>query len=222
MRITVKTIPLPRWSVWIGVTSVSWALSWITLSGRSVRSWLELGEVFWTYIASGLVIGVVSGFAQGHFLRQQTKALRHWAVVTAGAYPLGFGLGIGFWTWMSFRWWPKEIPFLSSGSSWFIILAPLNISLVAGLVVSLAQWLLLRRLTPQPKWRACLAWSLATISGLGLGALLGPLVTYLCSGYFDLPMWVGQLAGRSVLGAVLGAVTGVFLFPWLQPSITAA
>jgi hypothetical protein len=98
----------------------------------------------------------------------------------------------GWWVWASTVGWAVGWAAIVAGtivSPEAGIIASLLAGLVLGIVVGIAQWLVLRQWVHQAGW-----WVLASLAGWTIG--------------------LGGLLGVTVVGAVVGAVTG-FALDWL-------
>jgi hypothetical protein len=137
----------------------------------------------------GTVFGGTVGVAQSLLLRKRVSAYYWWALASA------IGWAVGFWVYQDFM-----LPFLFDDGAFFGLSSVIANFLMVGLMVGVAQWLLLRRWCRRAGW-----WILASSlgwSGVGLTWALSS----------DSPFF---FTGFVVWGAVTG---GILVWILRQPT----
>src|SRR3990172_2572899 len=187
-------------SKWLAVMTLAWTINLLAVGGVSIHSWAEWQALVVSYFLNGVLIGTIVGLGQALvFGSQQVSWLKLTLVTMAGdavGFPPGLGLtsAIGFWT------WPAGVPMMAglSGTTMRIDLS--NVAPLAGGVIGLGQWLVLRGRILPATLRGALLWVLGNIFGLAAGGLFARVVDGLTwLGYFPLPM--GTIIARVVVGA---------------------
>jgi hypothetical protein len=183
----------PKWFLypgWVVLSTLSilfaWLISWAIISQieRVVGGTIEVAgrmriteDFLFDYVFVFLLV-LLTGVFQYLLLRRYLPRMEWWIVATA----LGWLLGIAT-VYLGYTIWPAA---LNANSMWSAALA--------GAVIGLAQWLVLRRRVPRAGW-----WVLASALGWGfLRLIAGEVFT--------------SLVALLIIGAVPAAVTGLALW----------
>jgi hypothetical protein len=165
-------------------------------------------------VGLGTLEGVVVGCAQGWVLRGWLPDLsrQRWVIATAAGAFFAWTLGMLPSTLMDFRAPTNASPPAIPDALIYLLAAGLG--LVAGPILALAQWLVLRRVLERA-WRWIPANALAWMIGMPV-IFIGP--NALPEGA---PAWrIGLTIGAVVMaaGAVVGAIHGYALIRFLRPA----
>jgi len=195
---------------WLLITMLGWAISLLAIGGASVHSWSEWQALVVSYGLNGALIGALVGLGQARILGPWQVPSLKWTLVTLVLYVVGLLAGVVLTSAINFWTWPAELPMLTGASTTFMWIDVLHIAPVAGTILGLGQWWVLRGYIGPTTRLGGLLWTLGNICGLGIGGFLARIISGLTwLGYFSYP--VGRLAERAVVGAILGLITGAIL-----------
>ncbi len=163
----------------IGRAQVGWRF-WL--------QWVLATAVGWAVgtTAGGALVGTVVGVAQWLVLRRRVARAGWWVLATAVGWLVGMAV-CGF------------VDEVLDWTVWYVSGA------AGGVVVGVAQWLVLRRRVARAGW-----WVLPTVAS-GVVVWFGLLMA------FEINVFLSVVVLEAVFGALYGAITGVVLVCLLQP-----
>jgi hypothetical protein len=195
-------------------------MSLLAIGDANIHSWPEWQALVVSYGLNGALIGVLVGLGQARILGPLQVPLLRWTFVTLVVYAIGLSVSVVLASAITFWTWPAELPMLTGDSTTFMWLDVLHIAPVAGAILGLGQWWVLRGYIGPTTRLGGLLWTLGNICGLGIGGFLARIISGLTwLGYFSYP--VGRLTERAVVGAILGFITGAILVILRQSAIHA-
>ena len=155
-------------------------------------------------IGVGAIEGAIVGFAQAVVLRRRLARLRSWVAATVAGAAAAWTLGMLPSTMMSLAEAAPPAPAATSDLLQLVLAVPLG--LVAGAILGLPQWWVLRRYVSRAGWwiaANALAWGAGmplVFVAAGVRPAAGAAATVL--------LVIGSLAAA---GSVVGAIHGAFL-----------
>jgi hypothetical protein len=200
------------WEIWTLVTILAELIGIFLIAGLSLNlsfvgnSLVGSAPANLVLIAMGVAFGVFLGFAQWLIIRRYLHHSVRWIVVTALGTTISWGVGIPIVLLLLFIYGSElgniDISALLKG----ILLLGAGI----GLVVGYLQWLVLKNRTRDRSG----AWILANVIAWGLG-----LVAAFFSRFVVLAenSWMAMVVPPTILGAIVGAITGSMLVWLLRP-----
>jgi hypothetical protein len=154
-------VSAPRWAVWVGATTVAYAVGTtlsVTLVGATVR---PIGSVLggMVFVAIfGAVIGIGVGAVQFPALPRGTVSLRAWMLATVLGASAGFVLAAPVGEVLGNLISPTGNIVIGGGT------IQISSGAIVGLAIGLAQLRVLRKLVPSTR-----RWIVASMVGTGLG-----------------------------------------------------
>jgi hypothetical protein len=195
------------WVLWVLTSIVGWAASHSALQILSLNSARDIVPWAAADILDGALIGAIITFGQWLILLNIFPGFSRRFLATALLYPVGLLIGL-----VVFSFW--GLAQLARVGGTFLIISPSNTLLVAGVIISVGQWFLLRSFVT-PNLQSAALWVLGTVAGLGLGGFYG-------GGHFALldPTTlfpdIRDIVGGAFTGFVSGGVTGTVLIILLK------
>ncbi len=195
------------WASWVLTSIIGWAASHSALQIASLNSARDIVPWAVADILDGALIGAIITFGQWLILRGIFPGFSRRFLFTTLLYPLGLLMGL-----VVFSFWGLAQLVRVGGT--VLIISPSKALLVAGAIISIGQWFILRSFVT-PNLRSAVLWVLGAIAGLSLGGFYG-------GGHFALlyPTTLFQsvrdIVGGAFTGFVSGSVTGSILLILLK------
>jgi hypothetical protein len=202
---------------WVAVTAAGWTVGWVgggvvgqTLSftvSSAVRQDLALG---WLMVSVAIPVWTTS-IAQWFVLQKFVRPAWWWLVAN--------GIAGGVSGWIVMTLFERLKQHLLSPRADFSALEFVSILLLAmaaiGLVVGIAQWLVLQQLV-----RNAFKLAIASTAGIVVGSIVGAIVGTIAGASVRSPgvnaYWVGGVVGTIVTGIIWGGFTGKTLVGLLR------
>jgi len=200
------------WALWVLASIVGWATTHTVLHVPSLSAAHEITPLIIAVTLDGVLVGIVIGSGQWFILSQKFRRFAGWIQVTTLLYPIGLFAGLLANIFLLYRQGSSMgMTMLVEGAGTFIIPAPSITLLIAGFIIGVGQWFILRSYLI-PNFKNAILWTIGTMAGLGVGWFIG-------GSRFEsigLSQSISTVLGGIVMGFVNGSITGSILLILLK------
>jgi hypothetical protein len=216
---------------WVLANVVAWTANHKIMMGNGLQSTRDLLPMTIVIVLDGLLTGLILGAGEWIALRQITDKADSWFLATA--LPQVFAVAVGWFLNIVLAYQVGArtgLPILVEGSSTSVAPSSILILTIVGLTTGISQWFILRRfISSRLKYEAL--WILGTTAGLGVGAVIGPMLGVLASfsfvigltgqdplAHLSVYMDISNILGSAVMGLISGGITSSILLLLIQRS----
>lgn len=194
----------PKW--WL-IMFIGWSFKGLVVWSVDVHSWAEFQPLVIAYGLNGLIIGLLVGLAQTFILRRRLRAYE--ILVLAVLHAIGLSLGLLVSS-------ASALPFLPGAPNVFMTIGFGNTAPIAGLLIGLGQWFILRGQVLPNTRPALLIWVLLHILALAIAGAVAQIGinVFGLGNPVSLP---AAIVAHGLAGLSIGAVTGIALV-WVRQS----
>lgn len=207
VNIRLRSNQFALWISWTLISVIGWAANHSALQIPSLVSTQDIMPWVIANSFDGLLIGSIITSGQWFILRDFFPKLSPRFLLLALLYPFGLIVGL-----LVFSFW--GLADLARLGGTVLIVSPSTVLIILGVIIGMAQWLLLRSYL-MPDFQSAALWVLSTLAGLTLGGLWGGSHFALVDLTF-FPQSVREILGGAFTGLVSGSLTGMILLILLK------
>ena len=204
-----KANPFMIYILWMTVTAIGWSAGIFNLN-FTVETYMDFFRLLPIYLTVGLSIGLVTGIGQELVLRAFTSYASGWVRASV------LGYGLTFLGGMIVSVLIPSVVWLSNGNYLLPLTEPSTASMRmyrddvfwGGFLLGLIQWPVLRKIIPDPTRNKGILWMSVNWFVLGIGMFVSGFTHQTIFAKFQM----------SIIGAIMGAVTGLMLLLFLFDS----